>query len=868
MQIKSHDFTEAYRISKQIGDVGGAIIYDGWDIMLERPVRIFMAKDTLSEDDARRFLLRARSLGRMQHSGILPIYDMGMFNDQFYYIQRIPPERSLEQMLDEQGKASSARQGHRLQILIQVADTLAYTHENGLTAGSLNLKGIMTGIHGEVVLTDWTAARWSSSKIAEDLPLEWVRDDLRELGLLAMNLLYPGPPMKETSIQEWDRRSGRIPPDLQMILDKAYLDRGEPYLSVNDALQDLRGYLSGFPSSRQKGDLVQAFRAFYRRRTNLMRAMIVVFLTGLCSSVLLFLQLATQERQLFQSGQSLEDLKRQIQGLDADLQQNRERLRSKKNDLQQLGTSDRKDHPTDSEQIELASEQRRMEGVESNLLVLESEIATDRKMLKDIQEQIDGSQERARRWLSELEQAYERDLKKSDYFEKKNDPYLDGLFRDLQQMDEAGRSNMQKWLNQNEKLGVLSSLLQTREMPLEDLGELKAAMPHNLIYSADGARMAWLQGGQLAVMDGESRNVVVSPIKIQIQNLVFSASNYRFFAESSAGRMAIIDTDGEGKVSEVYTLPWRAQEDGLMLGYEDPDYVTAFGETGLASAYIGNRPSSMGAINRLYTKSDGKIINFFHSPKADRIVVQTDRSMLILYEIQVNELRRLQWISIPGTELQGYLPGQDLLVVKSKTGAKLFDGRNLKLIADKELPKLEALWPGYNGSYLWWRDDRRLLCTDWLKNEQLASYDILNEQPIGAINQGLCVAKNSRVTLLAHPGMSLPEAEHERYMAMWAQSDQLKLRRLLKNGKLDLGGENGVMPVAGIIQDVGDFDVEHRLACILIGGQRMEVWDIDSNQCLVRLPRSKSPLQKICFDSQVMRILGMGIEKDWIQVYP
>lgn len=145
-----------YELLKQIGAGGMGVVYAARQSSIARTVAVKMLKPGGKEgaDQRDKFISEAVVTGELDHPNIVPIYDLGS-NDQgalFYsmkHVQGTPWEDVLEEKsLDE-----------NLNILLRVADAVAFAHARGVVHRDLKPENVMLGEFGEVLVMDWGLAR-------------------------------------------------------------------------------------------------------------------------------------------------------------------------------------------------------------------------------------------------------------------------------------------------------------------------------------------------------------------------------------------------------------------------------------------------------------------------------------------------------------------------------------------------------------------------------------------------------------------------------------------------------------------------------------------------------------------------------------
>jgi serine/threonine protein kinase len=106
-----------------------------------------------------RFLEEARIGARLQHPGIVPVYDRGEFPDRRpFFTMKLVQGRTLAELLKER-KQPDHDQARFLGIFEQIAQTMAYAHANGVIHRDLKPANVMVGAFGEVQVMDWGLAK-------------------------------------------------------------------------------------------------------------------------------------------------------------------------------------------------------------------------------------------------------------------------------------------------------------------------------------------------------------------------------------------------------------------------------------------------------------------------------------------------------------------------------------------------------------------------------------------------------------------------------------------------------------------------------------------------------------------------------------
>lgn len=143
-----------YSLVKLLGEGGMGVVYDARQSSIDRSVAVKMLKaDSVDEVQQQKFLAEAVVTGELDHPNIVPIYDLGRNSDGalFYSMKKVEGRPWMDSLptnsLDE-----------NLQILLQVADAVAFAHSRGVVHRDLKPENVMLGEFGEVLVLDWGLA--------------------------------------------------------------------------------------------------------------------------------------------------------------------------------------------------------------------------------------------------------------------------------------------------------------------------------------------------------------------------------------------------------------------------------------------------------------------------------------------------------------------------------------------------------------------------------------------------------------------------------------------------------------------------------------------------------------------------------------
>ncbi len=146
-----------YELGIELGRGGMGRVVEARDLRLGRPVAV---KELRGRDRelAARFEREARITARLQHPGIVPIYEMGRWPDGTpFYAMRIVDGRTLHDAI-AQARSPAARLA-LLPTLIAAAEAVAFAHAQRVVHRDVKPANILVGAYGETVVIDWGLAK-------------------------------------------------------------------------------------------------------------------------------------------------------------------------------------------------------------------------------------------------------------------------------------------------------------------------------------------------------------------------------------------------------------------------------------------------------------------------------------------------------------------------------------------------------------------------------------------------------------------------------------------------------------------------------------------------------------------------------------
>jgi serine/threonine-protein kinase len=140
-------------------------------------IKVLLARADERPDLARRFLDEARLTGRLQHPGVPPVHDQGVFDDgRPYFTMKLIEGRTLDDLLKKRSGPQDDL-ARFVTIFGQVCQTVGYAHSQGVIHRDLKPLNIMVGAFGEVQVMDWGVAKLQGAGGAEEVEREAADND-------------------------------------------------------------------------------------------------------------------------------------------------------------------------------------------------------------------------------------------------------------------------------------------------------------------------------------------------------------------------------------------------------------------------------------------------------------------------------------------------------------------------------------------------------------------------------------------------------------------------------------------------------------------------------------------------------------------
>lgn len=162
MDLRGKTLAGKYRIIKEIGRGGMAVVYEGLHLVLDKKVAVKVLHSRLGVDEAfrQRLIREAKAAAKLDHPNIVQVYDAEMSDECDYIVMEDVEGKDLKTIIETEGALPI---GRILNIAIQVADALRCAHEQGIVHRDIKPQNILIGKDDKVKVTDFGIARATGS---------------------------------------------------------------------------------------------------------------------------------------------------------------------------------------------------------------------------------------------------------------------------------------------------------------------------------------------------------------------------------------------------------------------------------------------------------------------------------------------------------------------------------------------------------------------------------------------------------------------------------------------------------------------------------------------------------------------------------
>jgi len=325
-------------------------ILSSQDLATERQVAMAVLHKPKDQQAIDAFIREARIGASLEHPNIVPIYDLGLNDDdEPYFIMKKLSGQTLRDLLelDKNTKKSSSEVElfRLLDIFLKVCDAIAYAHHQGIVHLDIKPSNIQIDDYGQVQVCDWGLALELSSQqlsvkggsetgtestthetlngrimgspgfmapeqIESKNGSRGIATDIYALGALLYAILTKRPPIHAENLDSLIEKTlkGEIEPSpdikpkplIAVALKAMNLDQARRYSGVNELMQEIHSFQQCLPTRAEEAKPFQNL-SYYLRRNRRMSLVIIIALISLLSLGSLFLIKFKHQRDLAQT---------------------------------------------------------------------------------------------------------------------------------------------------------------------------------------------------------------------------------------------------------------------------------------------------------------------------------------------------------------------------------------------------------------------------------------------------------------------------------------------------------------------------------------------------------------------------------------
>ena len=323
------DLSERYQKIELLGQGSQKKVYRVFDSQLKR--EIALAKPVQEHEEFyEAFIGEAILISRLEHQGIITVYDIGFESDCPFFTMELIDGNNLIQAVNDYS------QDELLYIFQQICDAISYAHSKDILNMDLKPENIVVGSFFKVKVLDWGIARDlknnnnTLSKKEQGTPGFMspeqitsgnvsVRTDVFMLGAILFYFLFKKAPFEGCIYEEvkektmsgriTDFKLGTVSESLVKISLKALsVEPVNRYASVQDLSSELRRFQAGFATNAENAGFVKQCLLMYKRNMMIMNLVIVSVISGCILLSYIFQQERVQKIEAQKAREKIEKL--------------------------------------------------------------------------------------------------------------------------------------------------------------------------------------------------------------------------------------------------------------------------------------------------------------------------------------------------------------------------------------------------------------------------------------------------------------------------------------------------------------------------------------------------------------------------------
>jgi serine/threonine protein kinase len=158
LQMVKAELGRDYRIERELGRGGMAVVYKGVEMALERQValKVVPPDNANAGQAAERFRREAKLAASLDHPNIIPVYRVGQAGALHYMAMKFVEGRAVDAIIEQQGALPI---NVVVAILRAAATGLAFAHERKIVHRDIKPANILVDKDGRVMVSDFGIAR-------------------------------------------------------------------------------------------------------------------------------------------------------------------------------------------------------------------------------------------------------------------------------------------------------------------------------------------------------------------------------------------------------------------------------------------------------------------------------------------------------------------------------------------------------------------------------------------------------------------------------------------------------------------------------------------------------------------------------------
>jgi eukaryotic-like serine/threonine-protein kinase len=153
---------DRYQLQLNLGTGGMAVVYQAWDLRLERPVAVKVLREDFSSSETfrERFRQEAKAAANLSHPNIVTVHDFGLDHERLYIVMEYVPGTDLKTMMKAHGAFSI---DEAIPLMVQACAGIGYAHRAGFVHCDVKPHNLLVTPDQRLKVTDFGIARAMAS---------------------------------------------------------------------------------------------------------------------------------------------------------------------------------------------------------------------------------------------------------------------------------------------------------------------------------------------------------------------------------------------------------------------------------------------------------------------------------------------------------------------------------------------------------------------------------------------------------------------------------------------------------------------------------------------------------------------------------